>query len=514
MLNKKLAEQAIKEYSLPESVIRQGGINGRPFWNTQATQFTFAPAFDLSPVPTCGRYLFEAVGSDGKTLSFEGKKPTEPLCPIWNDLPAGQVSLIVTALNDDGSRFNITGARTFHKCSPFTGNYPPKVRSYRKTARMALDYAFEMPSTQYWLTNDKPDPEYWLYLYPTKVISALIPAMLDYEKLRPDRGDAARKIAVKSADYLISISEPKDAALEGMPPTYFWHGEGEVQDKDIAARYNQNMLIYPCHAGVAYLKLYDVTNDKKYYDAAIAISNWYRDNVYPNGSWPLMVYLKDGKPSVPAYCLPFEIESFLRQVYDRVGDNKLLEIIENCDKYSREVCLKNFNWEGQFEDAPVSAMYSNMAHFGARQYLHSAVTYYSDNTERIAEAEECMRYIEDQFVFWDKKPISRHQWNETSLWHVPCGLEQYAWYVPIDDSTAEIMVAFAEIYKATGKELYLEKAKALGDSITNMQNPRNGLIPTHWFNPEKDIEDGGSFWLNCLLETADCLTRFSDILKE
>ena len=30
MINKELAEQAKKEYSLPENVIRQGGIHGRP----------------------------------------------------------------------------------------------------------------------------------------------------------------------------------------------------------------------------------------------------------------------------------------------------------------------------------------------------------------------------------------------------------------------------------------------------------------------------------------------------
>lgn len=513
MITAELAEQAKKEYSLPENVIRQGGIHGRPFWNTQATQFTYAPAFDFSPVPTCSRYLFEAVGTDGKTLSFESKKPTENLCSIWDDLPAGQVNLTVTALNDDGSRFNVTGARTFHKCSPFTGNYPPKARSYREASAMALDYAYELASTQYWIENTKPDSEYWLYLYPTKVISELIPAMLTYEKLRPERAATARKIALNAADYLISISEPKGAALEGMPPTYYWHGKGEVEDLDIRYRYYQNMLIYPCRAGKAYLALFDAVGDRKYYDAAIAISDWYRDHVQPNGSWQLMVNIADGTPAANAFCLTFDIEDFLREVYKRTAEKKLLEIAENCDKYIREVCLRSFNWEGQFEDAPVSAQYSNLSHAGARKYLRSVVNNYADNPDRIAEAEECMRYIEDQFILWDKKPVSRHQWNETEPWHVPAGLEQYEWYVPIDDSTAEIMTSFAEMYKATGKILYLEKAKALGDSITNMQNPRNGLIPTHWLNPSTDIEDGGSFWLNCMLETANLLDRLADMTE-
>ena len=511
MIDKELAEQAKKEYSLPENVIRQGGIHGRPFWNTQATQFTYAPAFDLAPALLFYRYLFEAVGCDGVVHSFEAESPIANLCPIWDELPDGQVTLTVTAINEDGSRFAISGARTFHKCSPFTGNYPPKARGYREAATMVLDYGFELPLIQHWLTG-KPDPDYQLYYFPAKMISSIISTMIVYAKLRPERAGTAMKIAVNAADYLISVSYPKGTPLEGLPPTYYQHTPHVDFDEGVTSRADQNMLIYPCNVGMAYLELFDATGDRKYYDAATAISDWYRDHVQPNGSWYLMVYLKDGSPSTSAFCLPFGIESFLRAVYKRTGEKKLLEIAENCNKYVREICLNDFHWEGQFEDSTISKRYSNLAHSGARAFLHNTLCYYPDDPDRIAEAEECMRFVEDQFVLWDKKLGARPGWK-TDEWHVPAGLEQFAWYVPIDDSTAEIMRAFAALYKATGKRLYLEKAKALADSITNMQNPDNGFIPTHWNTVEPDKESVNRFWINCLFSTATYLAEFADMVE-
>ena len=64
----------------------------------------------------------------------------------------------------------------------------------------------------------------------------------------------------------------------------------------------------------------------------------------------------------------------------------------------------------------------------------------------------------------------------------------------------------------TGAPLLLEKACALADSITNMQNPRTGMIPTHWMLPSA-IEDGDDMWLNCMIETARMLSGLADYLE-
>ena len=93
-------------------------------------------------------------------------------------------------------------------------------------------------------------------------------------------------------------------------------------------------------------------------------------------------------------------------------------------------------------------------------------------------------------------------------WYSPAGVEQYEWYVPIDASTAKIMNSFRKMYLATKDRLYLEKALALGDMITKMQNKQTGAIPTHWMKADC-AENLENFWINCHIASALWLYELS-----
>ena len=90
----------------------------------------------------------------------------------------------------------------------------------------------------------------------------------------------------------------------------------------------------------------------------------------------------------------------------------------------------------------------------------------------------------------------------------PAGLEQYSWYLPVDASTSEILSGFAAMYKLTGDELWREKAYALADMITRMQNPETGFIPTQWITKDANTVVY-SFWVNCHLCCAGHLHSLS-----
>src|SRR5438067_2333420 len=80
------------------SPIRPGAPGKAPFWNENAKQFIWAPAFDFKPVKGAKLYRFTATSNSGKSLYFEATKPWAPLTPIWNDLPVGSIDLKVEAL--------------------------------------------------------------------------------------------------------------------------------------------------------------------------------------------------------------------------------------------------------------------------------------------------------------------------------------------------------------------------------------------------------------------------------
>ena len=65
------------------------------------------------------------------------------------------------------------------------------------------------------------------------------------------------------------------------------------------------------------------------------------------------------------------------------------------------------------------------------------------------------------------------------------------------------------MYSFTSDRLYLEKAMALADTITRMQDPETGMIPTHWTS-KTAIEDGGDLWINCLISTAAMMLEIAE----
>ncbi len=517
MDKKTFAQLAKEEYTNPENAIHRGGKNGNAFWNIRATRFMFCPSFDFTPILACNDYLYVAVDENGKSYEFRANTTTELLTPIWDELPVGQTQLFVYALNENGEKIATVGARSFYKAAPFTADYPAAACDYRTCAKRAYEYAFSLPLVQAWKDKDADLSGYYLFMYISKMNSAIINGMLNYAKLSPESKDAALNIAVNAADYLIKISAPTGSPLEGLPPTYHYP-EGREDYfgtvNDIAkTRAKENMLIYPAHVGAAYLNLYKAIGDKKYLDAALKIGEYYLNNVCENGTWYQLVSVETGKPTTNTYCVPHQICSFLYTLYDVTEEDRWKNLAANGVNYIRTNSLNTFHWEGQFEDSPISVQYSNMTHFTADALICDIAKNHSESEAEIAIAEELMRYVEDQFVVWSHPMKYTAHGNGTSIWHTPCGLEQYQFYVPIDSSTAVIMNAFKEMHRLTKKPLYLEKAKTLADSITRVQNAENGQISTHWFTEGHKIKDD-NLWINCMFGTANQLFALADYLDE
>ncbi len=517
-----LAQQALNEYNSEITTAHHGGAQGRPFWNVHASQFMFNPNFNFNHVPGCRRYLFTATDCNNKVHSFEAETSDALLTPIWNDIPEGLVELKCEGLDENGNPKYLAGARTFYRVAPFKGPqfYPPKARSYRECAMMAYRYVFNLPFIQYWRIHGTPDPDFDFNVYPSKTISRVIMGMLDYAKLDPENADKAMEIAVKSADFLISITFPEGTALEGLPPTYYTDFRKDLEkynNESAIVRGGNVMMIYPAEVGRSYLELEKATGDIRYLEAARKIADYYRAHVLENGSWYLFVSDKTGENTVPNYCVPDVIMDFMNGMYRRTGEEVWAQLEKGCYDYIIKTCVENYNWEGQFEDSSFSTLYSNLTHFTADRMIDYIVNNKADDEKWMSEAEDMLRFVEDQFVIWENfapynDRCSIRHGADISEWFSPAGLEQYKWYMPIDSSTACIVKAFLDMYSVKKDPLLLAKAKVLGDSITRMQNPKNGLIPTHWMR-KTCIEDGGNLWVNCLIVTASCMMYLADVTE-
>lgn len=300
-----------------------------------------------------------------------------------------------------------------------------------------------------------------------------------------------------------------------LPPTYsFENLNAEAVNKVAPAAQNcvgTTMMIYPISAGIAYLTLAEATGEEKYFSAAIRIAEHYKKIILPCGSWYLLYDCESGKPLSNNLCVDFSAVNFFHMLYEKTKDESWHELELAHYKYITDKCLKEYKWEGQFEDVPVSLPYENLTHFQANFLIDYITKNLSNDEEMVAEAVDLIRFVEDQFVVWGEHPEWNLSWGIDN-WHYPAGLEQYFCYCPIDASSAVIMSAFVNMYKLRGERLYLEKAMALADMITRVQNADTGCIPTFWMG-DNCWYGFKNFWVNCLLYTANAMMDIADIIE-
>ncbi len=525
MTRAELAKQAFEECCSPKTTVRYGVKRGRPFWNVESTQFMYVPAFHFTAVRMCPRYRYRAVDEQGGVHVFESPDCCALLTPIWAELPEGVVRLTVTALDKDGNEYAPAGARTFFKLASFPEETPPAVRSYTDAARKAFRFAMSQGFVQHWLKYGEPDPSYDLNSYPSKMIGALVEAMIFFAKISPEDAGDAMKVAVNAADYLIRITPRGSVPLADLPPTYYLDFCPDPEKYGIVTpnwhaatgHYGTQMMIYPARAGRMFIALERATGNAAYLEEARKIGQYFVDTAEPNGSWYLVRSCATGEPVSDNYISPIDtLVPFLMDLYKRTGEERFKEACDRAVDYVMRTQLPTYNWEGQFEDSPLSTNYINLTHYAPVGLACYLAEYRSGDPESLELAKELMRFAEDQFVVWKRPNPWPHPTPDGSTpydpakWHTPAALEQYGWYVPIDASTANLAEGFLTLYKAGCGELYLAKARALTDQLTRVQH-EDGRIPTHWMRTP-DAEK--NFWFNCMFESCRVLAEMAEYEEE
>jgi maltose/maltodextrin transport system substrate-binding protein len=460
-----------------------------PAWNVNAKQFIFAPAFELKPIDGASAYRFTIAGK-----SFEAASPCVDLTPIWSEIPVGTAHLKVEGINAKGEVVGVAGERTFHRAAPFKGPYGKPVVPYAQSARIAIDTVLAEPFVRSWGATGKPDPSYSLYRYASKTFSAVMSAASMYARRQPRPSDADDILAIGRAagDYLITISKPAGEPLEFFPPTY--HNATPTQREND----NWTMLISPAEAGQGYLDLYDVTQDKKYLDAAKRIAATYAKTQLPGGTWHLKVDNRTGEPIAPIELIPSAVIGFLDRVkqQDATGEPAVRWMMENP--------VRTFDWKAQFDDAKVRGPYENLSKHEA-----TAFAGYLFQHGDAATGLNLLRFAEDQFVIWEHPPDlkQRSENLKPDKWFTPCSTEQYAMFEPISGSSAFMIVAYVRAYEATGEKIHLAKAESLANALTLAQSHHRGRYPTRM------VKDDLSYWINSTVNTAKAMQMLADVKR-
>jgi hypothetical protein len=501
----------INSTALQESLspIRPGIPNQTPFWNKYSKRFTYAPAFNVNPADGVSSYKFllfadDFPNADDHTIyTFTADKPYCSLSPVWDKIPVGHYELQIMALDASGKENKILFRRRFQRSAVFHGPYQEPVMSYKESAKKALAYLYNKPFIQSWADKIAPDTiGYHLYCYPAKIISAVTELMMNYAKLSPENHQKAMKIAVNAANYLIGISESKDAPLAYFPPTYA--GEGDKRDTAPKRFRNQFMMIYPAQTACIYLDLYDVTKNKIYKEAALHIASTYQKLQESSGTWKLRIW-NTGKPVTEVDCIPTVIIQFFDRLSSQYHIRRYQGLRDKAYLWIMNHPMKDFNWSGQFEDQNPLLPYQDLTKDDAANFATTLFEQSSANPSYKAMADELLRYSEDQFVVWDKS---------NPIWPAPSALEQYFCYTPINASAACMIDAYMNAYRATQKELYLAKAIGIANAVTITQHAEDGRYPTFWATDRQKLDPDEMDWLNCTSYTVKMMLAMDSLLTK
>ena len=111
------------------------------------------------------------------------------------------------------------------------------------------------------------------------------------------------------------------------------------------------MPMYGAEAGRAYLKLFKITGEDKYFIAAEKIADGFKRLQLDNGSWYLMVNVKTGEPVYDNYINPQDVVEYLEIIIDKYGRKDLQSVVDKAIQWTFDNPMKNFNWQNQLRIA-------------------------------------------------------------------------------------------------------------------------------------------------------------------
>lgn len=525
-----ISETALKEYSK--------SFRTDVPWNVYAKKFMYAPYFDFSGTEltkeeksrTFGYRFTVYLGSQGaevyissgdfnekfvkpgpadtlhsKKWSFLAKEPKASLSPIWNDIPFAYVWLIARAVDAKGQTVKEIGRRAFLHDKPYKLTASMPARPYREAAIKAQEYINTMSGVRSWMTGPLPDLNYAHNSYANKIIGETVAMEVRYAREVPSMAEQALTIARNAAAFLISQSRPLGTRLEYFTPTYY----GNKLKAGDAANKDATMTMDVCYVAQAFLDLYDLTGEKKYYDHVLGMASTFSKIQLADGSFYTKIKFSDGSPLTDAKAMLHPLLNLLRRLKDQYGVQDFVQMQSKAEAWMDGEAIASFDFHGQFEDVSVAGLkpYQNLTNCTAAPYASYLLTKSGRSRKDIDNARDLIRLSEDQFVYWD---VLRKA-DGTKAVSVPCVFEQYSYATPVDNSACNVANALLDLYEVTGDKLAYYKAKALIDNITRMQNATTGQIPTTW--DVRSNESGRTFWINCCQADIKILLRMEGVKK-
>lgn len=484
-----------------------GGVLVKRGWNTYSKRFINAPVFEVNSVPSASSYeAFVGHHIDfGKPLKVSSNKPKLDFGEIWDKIaPGTSYQVRIQAVN--AANIIVAGlpAFSFHKSFPFNGSPYAAKTQYLDSSRLACDYLLKLlePVSRAQDSNlveavEKSLTTFKFLHYPAFLVSTYIDVLLKYQRSFPDspKSSLVKRIVPRLGDYLLHTRTPRDYVYALMPISHSRHQFPTIEKyKNMERPFLQ--VPRSCQAGNRFLDLHEAANEDRYLDAAVQICRTLKKNQKPDGSFAFRVDALTGKVIDENTSDQVNPMLLLDRLVNKHGMMEFSAARDATLRWLFENPVKSFLWQGQYEDIREFPDYQNLEFLDIQLF----VRYMTDNIrlhpEYLPLARKLFDFVEDQFVMWEN--------SFDSNFITPAVCEQYRCYKTIDYHSGVFIKMCVDLYSLTREPIYLEKAKALANLLTQVQHP-DGYYPTWLLHPPGKGSRYGElgeisyerFWPNC-----------------
>jgi len=323
------------------------------------------------------------------------------------------------------------------------------------------------PYFSYASCNSKGVPEV-PEVYPAFHNAIFIHTFLDYYRYKGNKESLAR--AVQLADWNIDNSTPASGEYPNLPYSTFIQGKpgGSVDGKS-------TMTDKAAIMGLAYLRVYEVTQNKKYLAAAQKIANTLQKHIRKDGSLPFRVNPITGKVVEDYTSSQIYAVKLFCKLDEISGTKKYAASSEKVFNWILNGPVKNMKWNGFYEDVG-----KNPDNRGNWDCIDTAI--YLINKDKM----KYKKVVEKLYTWLEKNFIS------TNHYYCPAeGVnEQFVCYTIMGVHTLHWASLLADMHNAYKENSYKYRIEQMLNFVTYMQEENNRIIVGPWYDP---------FWYSCHL---------------
>jgi len=451
-------------------------------WNAYSKQFIDPPEFRLLPIPGTVEYR-AVIGQGGHEWTVQSSKPILNFGKVWSRMKAKKFTVTFVWADAHGNSLREETSERV-KAPDFEGFSEPAA-DWSAAADRNIAYLIHEPDHNTTAPYREPGVPVWIWAatprleasYPCIMINNMIWAFLAHVKNNGPQSAEAMRLARVSADWALEHRHPDSGALPLFPYSTITMGKfgGSVEGESV------NLLRASWFA-ISFVDLYEATKQEPYLAYARHIADTTIKFQNADGSFPYRVNPKSGAITEQYNCSVMEFVELVERLEAYGFDAPRAMAAQRALEWVRAYVCGTHNWKASYEDVGEMRFYSNLSQMPAQPLIRYLCRHRDENPAYLPEAIDLNRWVEDQFVTFGPG-------NEASPVRVkgPLVFEQFLCWWPMDGHAANWILSLIELHQATGKRVYLDKARAAANAICAEQY-EDGQFST-W---GRDFETGES----------------------